>query len=100
MQESREEFSLALSPCKNFVFALGGFSQSANTCLRTIEKYTILTNTWQTLNSQLDTPLKSTAVATMPDGIYLIGGFNWASKTFSKRVIRLTLSNYSDEIDL
>ena len=93
MLEGRQEFSLALSPCKKFVFAFGGFSQSANTCLTTIEKYTVATDTWQTLTTQLDTPLKATAVATMPDGIYLMGGFDSTSQTFSKRVFRLTFSS-------
>ena len=88
MLEAREEFSLALSPCKQFVYAIGGLNSVS------IEKYTIATDSWQMVRMRLEHPLAACAVATMPDGIYLMGGSseshdNSQQSRYSNRVLRL-----------
>lgn len=68
MVEARKDFSLALSPCQQFVFAISGINSVS------IERYTISGDVWETLGISVERPISSCAVATMPDGIYLIGG--------------------------
>ena len=82
MLEARKDFSLALSPCQQFVFAISGVNSVS------IERYTITGNVWETLNISIERPISSCAVATMPDGIYLIGGHEQSPTTDERQLSR------------
>ena len=88
MLESREEFGLALSPCRRYAFAFGGFSRQGNCCLTSVERYTISSDRWEVV-TKLGAPMKAMSVATLPDGLYLMGGYNANVKTYTRRVLRL-----------
>ena len=94
---ARESFSLALSPCKRYVFAIGGVdSHDKSLLVASVERYTIETDSWETV-THLDAPLVGMSVATLPDGIYILGGFDPARQVCSKRVIRLDPQSLSLE---
>ena len=90
MLQAREEFGLALSPCQAYVFAFGGYDKVAKSCLTSVERYVIADNYWErVVTADLYAPLKSMATATMPDGIYLIGGYDTNKMTYARQVLRL-----------
>lgn len=45
----RESFCLALSPCKRFVFAIGGVNLHDQALISSVDRYTIATDSWETV---------------------------------------------------
>ncbi len=85
--EARIDFGLALSPCRKYAFAFGGFSKQLNCCLTSVERYTISQDRWEVV-ATLHAPMKAMAVSTLPDGIYLMGGYDSNTMTYTRRVHR------------
>ncbi|KAM3139361.1 hypothetical protein pb186bvf_008581 [Paramecium bursaria] len=71
MTEQRDE--LAISMYDNVIFAIGGFGGQFNTCLKTVEIFQ--QNKWS-LTAPLNVPRRALASVSLPDGIYVIGGFD------------------------
>ena len=73
MNEARKDYCCDISPCRAYIYVFGGLSIHESTCLRTVERYTIEQNIWETVAS-LSCPLINSVAVTMPNGIYLLGG--------------------------
>lgn len=55
--------------------------------LLSVERYSLAEDSWQTV-SYLNEAGKGMTMATMPDGIYLIGGYRSSLMTYTEQVLR------------
>lgn len=86
MNEEREEFGLASDPTGKFLFAIGGCNSKHT--LVSVERYNFATDIWEYATS-LDRPLKAIAAVALPDGVYVLGGFDAVEGTYCATVRRL-----------
>ncbi|KAL4437683.1 hypothetical protein ABPG74_012358 [Tetrahymena malaccensis] len=72
---ARDELAIALSNDKKYIYAFGGYSQSLKNSLNIVEKYDIQKNKWETVKP-MNQCRRSLQVVTLPDGFYILGGFD------------------------
>jgi len=72
--ERRDELAVTMG-LDNKIYAIGGFGGDNNMCMKTAERYNLLTNQWERIAS-LRIPRRAHSAVTLPDGIYAIGGFD------------------------
>mmetsp|Transcript_2096 Transcript_2096/g.2930 ORF Transcript_2096/g.2930 Transcript_2096/m.2930 type:complete len:221 (+) Transcript_2096:608-1270(+) len=95
--EPRRKFSIALSPCASFIYAIGGVSLQG-TYLSTVERYDLESDRWDCIQS-LAEPLVDSVAVTMPDGIYLFGGTQERGSCVSQQVSRFdTVTNRAQKV--
>lgn len=68
----------------NYIYAFGGFAYSPNhkpkwKSLKSIDRYDIKNNTWQTIG-ELSAPRSSNVAVTIDDKVYLVGGWDSTPK--------------------
>lgn len=90
MLVAREEFGLVCDPEGKYLYAIGGFN-AEDQCLQSVERYSFATDKWQMV-TELDRPLKAMGAVALPDGIYVIGGFDGLEERYCAEVRRYDYS--------
>ena len=62
--------------------------------MSSVERYDIEKDTWEII-TQLHAPMKAIGAAVLPDGVYVIGGYEESKQTYSKDVYRYDPINRS-----
>jgi len=91
MLQEREEFGLVCDPLGKYLYAIGGYNETCK-FLSTVERYCFATDTWEH-GTSLDRPLKAVGAVSMPDGIYIIGGFDGIDQQYCDTVRKLDTSS-------
>lgn len=86
MLVEREEFGLVCDPEGKYLYAIGGFNQISH-CLQSVERYCFATDSWEFVQ-KLDRPLKAMGAVALPDGIYVVGGFDGQEEKYCSEVRR------------
>ena len=73
MVTAREEFSLVMSCQDQKLYALGGYD--GKKCLDSIESYDFETGKWEAIGT-MDQAKRALSSVSLPDGIYVVGGYN------------------------
>ena len=76
--ERRDELAVVVGPDR-CVYALGGFGGNRNATLRTVERFDVHTQDWQPI-APMKEPRRALSAVALPDGIYVIGGYNGAAQ--------------------
>ena len=74
MITKREELGLAFGPDKK-IYAIGGYN--GKECLKSGERYNIEAKKWEQI-APMNTPRRSLCAVALPDGIYVMGGYDGA----------------------
>lgn len=74
MHFPRDELSFILG-IDGYFYAIGGFGGGSNSCLSHVERFSLEKNKWEDL-PELNTARRALTAVSMPDGIYVLGGFN------------------------
>ena len=72
---------MAMSPCGSYIFAFGRALPGGDFVTR-VARYSIETDRWETLETERSSevvPVVGAVAVTMPDGIYLLGGYESSS---------------------
>ena len=78
MLTSRSNFSLAVSPCSSYVYVFGGKDRDNDNLISgKVEYYNISQDQWYYMSAHiyLLPQLVDPVTITMPDGIYILGGY-------------------------
>ncbi len=73
MNVAREEFVILLGP-DGKLYAIGGFNTTEG-CLDSLEVFDFALNRWEIVG-KMNNPRRALNAVTLPDGVYVMGGYN------------------------
>eukprot|EP00356_Strombidium_inclinatum_P001293 CAMPEP_0170510698 /NCGR_PEP_ID=MMETSP0208-20121228/65905_1 /TAXON_ID=197538 /ORGANISM="Strombidium inclinatum, Strain S3" /LENGTH=242 /DNA_ID=CAMNT_0010794183 /DNA_START=2216 /DNA_END=2947 /DNA_ORIENTATION=- len=99
MLNRRDELAACLGP-DSHVYVMGGYGgQTNSTCLSVVERFDVKANRWEQL-APMNEGRRALAAVALPDGIYVIGGYNGKEYIKSVEKYDVALNEWNHVCDL